>query len=244
MEILGSGGMGVGSGNHESGGMGVRSKPMDCTPKTVKRICQPGPANGVYFYEQRTPIMRQPDGTFRHLRKSINQPGHAHELTLSCYQSLPLFNLDPVRQFMVDALVRARARHAIQLWAYVIMPTHVHVLLKPLAATYRMAVILNAIKYPVVFRALRHFKESKPTIVVQLATKGANGCQELRFWQRGGGYDRNLANSKSIRASIDYIHNNPVGAGLVTSPEDWEWSSARWYAGMKNVPLKMDPPLI
>jgi hypothetical protein len=28
---------------------------------------------------------------------------------------------------------------------------------------------------------------------------------------------------------IDYIHNNPVRAGLTAAPEDWQFSSARAY---------------
>ena len=40
---------------------------------------------------------------------------------------------------------------------------------------------------------------------------------------------------------IEYIHHNPVRRGLVGNPTDWLWSSAGWYAGVKDVPLKMDP---
>jgi len=31
-----------------------------------------------------------------------------------------------------------------------------------------------------------------------------------------------------------YIHQNPVMAGLVFSPKDWEFSSFRDYAGLRN----------
>jgi putative transposase len=39
---------------------------------------------------------------------------------------------------------------------------------------------------------------------------------------------------------IDAIHANPVRRGLVARAEDWEWSSARWYAGLRLVKLEMD----
>jgi len=186
--------------------------------------------------------MRFLDGTCRKLRKSIGLPGHVHELTFSCYKSLPLLGLDAVRQFMIEALDRARTRHALEIWAYVIMPNHAHLLLKPPDATNDMAVILNAIKYPVALQALHQLRGSNPTWVAQLTTKSVKRNPVLRFWQRGGGYDRNLVNSNAVRASIDYIHNNPVRAGLVTKPQDWVWSSARWYAGVQDVPLRMDLP--
>ena len=49
----------------------------------------------------------------------------------------------------------------------------------------------------------------------------------FRFWQAGGGFDRNHCNAKAIHYSINYIEANPVRAGLVKNPEDWKWSSAR-----------------
>ena len=42
---------------------------------------------------------------------------------------------------------------------------------------------------------------------------------------------------------IDYIHLNPVRRGLVERPEDWKWSSFPWYAGVRPVPLEIDPTL-
>jgi hypothetical protein len=61
-----------------------------------------------------------------------------------------------------------------------------------------------------------------------------------RFWQPGGGYDRNITSSEALRAVIDYIPANPVRRGLVARAEDWEWSSARWYAQLLPVKLEMD----
>jgi len=40
---------------------------------------------------------------------------------------------------------------------------------------------------------------------------------------------------------IEYIHNNPVRRGPVEKATDWVWSSARFYAGMRPVPMAMDP---
>lgn len=36
---------------------------------------------------------------------------------------------------------------------------------------------------------------------------------QLHFWQDGPGYDRNLTESSTIHASLEYIHNNPVKRG-------------------------------
>jgi hypothetical protein len=39
---------------------------------------------------------------------------------------------------------------------------------------------------------------------------------------------------------IEYLHGNPVRCGFVAQAEDWEWSSARWFAGLRPVPIAMD----
>jgi hypothetical protein len=38
---------------------------------------------------------------------------------------------------------------------------------------------------------------------------------------------------------IEYLHANLVRCGLVAKAEHWEWSSARWCAGMRPVPIEM-----
>ena len=49
-----------------------------------------------------------------------------------------------------------------------------------------------------------------------------------------------LGELKTLQSVIDYIHLNPVRRGLVELPEDWEWSSARFYSGMNPVKVEMD----
>ncbi len=51
---------------------------------------------------------------------------------------------------------------------------------------------------------------------------------DSKIWQYR--YDcLSITNDIILRSKIDYIHNNPVRAGLVKKPQDWEYSSARNY---------------
>jgi putative transposase len=61
-----------------------------------------------------------------------------------------------------------------------------------------------------------------------------------RFWQRGGGYDRNVFEPATVFQQIEYMHNNPVRRGLCAKPEDWLWSGAAEYAGVRVGPLRLD----
>jgi putative transposase len=42
-------------------------------------------------------------------------------------------------------------------------------------------------------------------------------------------YDFNVFSQKMINENLEYVHNNPVKAGLVAKVEDWKHGSARWY---------------
>ena len=67
----------------------------------------------------------------------------------------------------------------------------------------------------------------------------------FRFWQTGGGYDRNLWNTIAIHHSIEYIEANPLRVGFVESPEDWIWSSAHARkTGVGIIPDELNIPML
>jgi putative transposase len=121
------------------------------------------------------------------------------------------------------------------------MPEHVHLLLFPESPEYEIARIRTALKAPVTSKALRFLRRTGPDFLDKLKDAQPNGTVHYRFWQRGGGYDRNVVQPSTLPSMIDYLHHNPVRRGLVERPTDWVWSSARFYAGMRPVPLEMDP---
>ena len=43
-----------------------------------------------------------------------------------------------------------------------------------------------------------------------------------------------------IEEKLNYMHNNPVKRGLVSSPEEWPWSSFRFYYLNDSTLLSMD----
>ncbi len=121
------------------------------------------------------------------------------------------------------------------------MPDHVHVIVYPNDANYEVRLIRTALKVPVQRKALAFLRKRAPAFLDRLRDEQPNGEVHYRFWQRGGGYDRNITDPATLRVMIDYIHNNPVRRGLVERATDWPWSSARHYAGVPQVPLRMDP---
>ncbi|MBW2062546.1 MAG: hypothetical protein JRI95_13435 [Deltaproteobacteria bacterium] len=60
-------------------------------------------------------------------------------------------------------------------------------------------------------------------------------------WQRRY-YDFNLYTEKKLIEKLKYMHKNPVRGGLVDRPEDWQFSSARFYMSGQSCGVKIQPP--
>ncbi len=104
-----------------------------------------------------------------------------------------------------------------RLLAWVVMPNHVHVLFQPIEG-WTMARIVASWK-SFTGRRLSSLLSAPP---------GADGVH--RVWHREY-WDRFIRDERHFYAAREYIHTNPVKAGLVQRPEAWEWSSARLEPG-------------
>ena len=112
------------------------------------------------------------------------------------------------------------------------MPEHVHLVLFPHRGV-RIAQILTTMKQSVSRKAINWLRVNAPDYLENLLDRQPNGKQSYRFWQRGGGYDRNLRSTRDVHEKILYVHQNPVKRDLVSRPEDFQWSSARaWSTGL------------
>jgi putative transposase len=167
----------------------------------------------------------------------MNEFGHAHELTFTCYHGYPCYPFLKAQRtcdWLADAVNDARREFDFQLWAYVFMPEHVHLLVCPKQRGYNMSLILKAIKEPVGRKAIKHLSEHAPQWLPRITVKHGRRMAR-RFWQPGGGFDHNAMESKVILAMIEYIHGNPVRRALVSKPEGWKWSSAGWVEGKNSL---------
>src|SRR2546421_1441914 len=149
----------------------------------------------------------------------FQQSGQSHFVTFCCYHRRRLFTTDAGIRIFESALERVRRSFRLQVYGYVVMPEHVHLLLsEPQRDT--LADALKSLKQGVARRLIGNLP-LKPKA-------GLSGAPE-HFWQKRY-YDFNIRNYPQFVEKLRYIHRNPVKAGLCERPEDWEWSSFRHYA--------------
>ena len=160
--------------------------------------------------------MRLRDGRIRKLRKLSDVPGEAHELTFSCYRRLKMLSRDRTRLWLIEALDAARHKHDFELWAYVIMPEHAHVLLYPRRAEYDTGAIRQLIKQPVGQKAINWLKSNDPAWLNELRKISADGRVHYLFWQPGGG-DSARATAKAIIVARSSTLTSPFATPTMTS---------------------------
>jgi putative transposase len=139
--------------------------------------------------------------------KRFQNTRQSHFVTFCCYHRRSLFSADASGRVFESALERVRRTFGLRIYAYVVMPEHVHLLLsEPERQT--LADALKSLKQGVSRRLIGNAEH---------------------FWQKRY-YDFNIRDYPQFTQKLRYIHMNPVRAGLRERPEDWEWSSFRHYA--------------
>ena len=137
-------------------------------------------------------------------RIRYQQTGEFHFLTFGCYRRRANLSTVAAMELFEEALERIRRRNLFVVAGYVVMPEHVHLLVnEPRRAL--LSKVIQALKLSVSLRS-----------------------RERPFWQAHY-YDFNVDTHEKFVEKLRYIHRNPVRRGLVTSLEEWKWSSYRHY---------------
>lgn len=163
-------------------------------------------------------------------------------LTFSCYQRLPLLSRDHSRRWLIESLDESRRKLGFEIWAYVVMPEHVHLLVWLGRSPCATEALLAAVKRPVSAKARQFLEGNGARDWLDRLTVQRGSRAEFRFWQKGGGYDECLETDRAVGQVVDYVHGNPVRRGLVERPTDWPWSSARFHVLGDHGPLRVDRP--
>jgi putative transposase len=163
--------------------------------------------------------------------------GDLHFVTFSCYGRKPLLDCEARRDLLLQILERVRRRYRLVVLGYVFMPEHVHLLVsEPQRET--LSTVIQALKLGYV-RSLNGLGSNlTPKSHEEDGTRGTLLIPK-RFWQPRF-YDFNIWTECKRVEKLRYIHRNPVKRGLVKSPQDWRWSSFRWYCYGEQAPVRVN----
>lgn len=145
--------------------------------------------------------------------------------TATIYKWQRLLADDKHKDIIIDSLKFLVAEKRIELNAFVIMSNHIHLIWQPMFGLSPSDIQASFMKY-----TAQQLKRSltKNNIGALTMYKVNKYDREYQFWKREPLHIE-LISPVVFNQKLDYIHYNPVVAGLCINPEDYYYSSARFY---------------
>lgn len=159
--------------------------------------------------------------------------GHAYFLTFSCFNRRRLLDDDSAKGIVVSVLSSQLSQREGKCLGFVVMPDHVHALVW-FSVSDALGEFMKQWKRLTSFSIKKNMLENQEGYSKKMPTNDP-------VWQRRY-YSFNVLTEDKIREKLNYMHYNPVKAGLVERAEQWQFSSARYYTHGKPVGVKIEMP--
>ncbi len=169
----------------------------------------------------------------------ISRDTPAYYLTSVTHNRLPVFQKDEIKQIVCSAFDEARRSGGIMIFAYVIMPDHTHLLTDCAREINDVLRFMNGISAK---RVIDHLKAGKfESSLAKLRIQERDDKHKYSVYQHHPNAIR-ITGEDAFMEKVNYIHLNPVRAGLVKLPDEYLYSSARlWHRRPReNEPLITD----
>ncbi len=176
----------------------------------------------------------------------IKQQDELYFLTFQIVDWVDIFTRPVYRDIVIDSLKYAQENKGLQVFAYVVMSNHVH-----LVAQSSIGVLSSTIRDIKKYTSKRIIEtiESMPEsrrewLLNRFAFNATKHKRKSKYqvWTHEN-HAIQLYSNDFIAEKIEYIHNNPVRALIVQHPEDYLYSSARNYASLSAV-LEIEPLIL
>src|SRR3954464_11815351 len=141
-------------------------------------------------------------------------------ITADCWEKKCFLQSERMATLLIEVLYHYRVQRKYLLHEFVVMPNHIHLLITPSGLTLERT--MQLIKGGFSFRAGKEFS------------------MKAEIWQTSF-YDRRVRNLVEYVHFRDYIHSNPVKAGLASTPKEWPYSSANGRLELDDVPQRLKP---
>ena len=144
------------------------------------------------------------------------------------------------RDAILESLRYCQEKKGLTLYAWCIMSNHLHLIIASKTG-YRLSSTFRDFKKFTANQILKlieqEYSESRKEWMLQLfrqAGQANSNNRHYQFWRQDN-HPVEVQSNKFMDQKLEYVHLNPVQAGIVESPEEYLYSSARDYAGKKGL---------
>lgn len=161
-----------------------------------------------------------------------------HFLTLTIVDWVDVFSKKNYRNCVIECFAYCIKNKGMILYSYVIMSNHIHMIIQ--SNEGKLSDLIRDFKKftaKTILEKIQSEPESRREWMLErfkLATESHSRNTNFQFWQLGS-HAEEIYTDKFMWSKIDYIHFNPVRAGIVLNPQDYLYSSASNYIDSKGI---------
>lgn len=170
----------------------------------------------------------------------FHNPNGLYFITFSVIHWIDVFTRKAYRDIVVESLAYCQKEKGLILYAWVIMSNHVHLI----ASTKEEMLLQDIMRDLKKFTSKKIIKEIRDNPqesrkewmlrAFEKAGKLNENNKYVQFWQQKN-HPIELWSNDVIEQKLNYLHQNPVKAGIVFNAEEYLYSSAIDYAGEKGL---------
>jgi len=160
-------------------------------------------------------------------RNKIYNPDGVYFITSTIVDWIEIFNTEKDYQILIDAFNHSLENKDFDIFSYVIMKNHFHMICKG----ENLSSIIGSIKGFTAVKIIKKLKdENNLTLLERFRNKKKTFKTDRTFqiWQEGF-FPKEILSNQELRQKIEYIHFNPVKENYCLNTYDWKFSSAKFY---------------
>lgn len=164
----------------------------------------------------------------------ISNQDKLHFITFAVVYWVDVFTRQQYREIVIDSLKFCQKEKGLVVSAWCLMSNHIHLIIGTKGDNNIEDIVRDFKKFTSVHicRAIEdNYRESRRQWMLDLFRKAAHESgkhQKYQFWQNQY-HPIILDTNEVLDQKLEYVHDNPVRAGIVDTPEEYLYSSARDY---------------
>ena len=166
---------------------------------------------------------------------------HFFFVTTTVVNFTPIFKSHKFCDVLISNIKHYRKKYKFIVLGYVIMPSHFHWIVQVNPEYGNISDIMRDIKKFTAWQIFDLLDERNNKYLIELFENAATGIsdQKKKLWMKRFD-DEVIRDQKMFWTKLNYIHKNPVKAGLILREQDYKYSSARNYINNDNSILEVN----
>ena len=168
----------------------------------------------------------------------IKEQDRVYFVTFQIVEWVDVFTRKDYKDIIIDSFKYCQKNKRLVIFAYVIMSNHIHIILS--SDKEELSNTIRDLKRHIsktIIKFIEVCNESRKEWMLKIFEKAASKHKRndnYQVWTHKN-HAELIYSNKFLQEKIDYIHFNPVRAGIVENPEEYIYSSAVNYSGKKGL---------